>query len=158
MSAASPYNKQNDVAARAVAAVALGAIALIHVVDLPDTWTGSTLVGSEYVMLIIGAVVLAATMLIRGGVLGWTAAAALATSAMSAYTFSRTTGIPEDNGDIGNWRCPLGIAAMTVEAMLLVLAVGVLASFLAAQRIPARSDRMEAEAAADDTVRIEAVS
>lgn len=127
-----------DVAARAVAAVALAALALIHVVDLPDTWSSSVLVGSEYVGLIVASVLLAGALLTRSGGQVWAGAALVPASAMAAYVLSRTTGIPGDHGDIGNWRCSLGIAALTVETLLMLLAGGVLAASLAAHRIPVR--------------------
>jgi hypothetical protein len=112
----------SDTVARAVGAVALGALALIHVEDLPDTITSSQLIGVEYLGLIAASVVVAGVLLNRSGARVWLAAAALAGSAMLAYTLSRTTGIPGDHGDVGNWRCALGLAALTVEAMIIMIA------------------------------------
>jgi hypothetical protein len=111
-----------DLVARAVGAVALGALALIHVEDLPDTISSSLLIGVEYLGLIAGSIVVGGLLLVRAGARVWLAAAGLAGSAMLAYTLSRTTGIPGDSGDIGNWRCSLGLAALTVEAMILLIA------------------------------------
>src|SRR5450432_2071749 len=111
-----------DMVARAVGAVALGALALIHVEDLPDTISSSLLIGVEYLALIAASIVVGGLLLIRSGPRVWLAAAGLAGSAMLAYTLSRTTGIPGDSGDIGNWRCSLGLAALTVEAMILLVA------------------------------------
>jgi hypothetical protein len=128
-----------DPAARAVAAVGLAAIALIHVVDLPDTITGSTLVGWEYIALIAACVLVAAGLLSRPDPRQWVATGAIAASALVAYTLSRTTGIPGDSVDIGNWECPLGIAALTVEAFTVTLAGGVLSNVVAWQRLPARA-------------------
>lgn len=148
----------SDLAARAVAAVALAALALIHVVDLPDTWTASTLVGSEYVVLVVASVLVAAAMLRRGEAQVWSAAAAIAGSALLAYTLSRTTGIPGDSEDIGNWRCPLGLAALTVESMLLMLAGGALVTSLAAHRVASRPYPRELTLPAVDDAQIEAAS
>lgn len=111
-----------DLVARAVGAVALGALALIHVEDLPDTINSSLLIGVEYLVLIAASTVVAGLLLVRSGTRVWFAAAGLAGSAMLAYTLSRTTGIPGDSGDIGNWRCSLGMAALTVETMILLVA------------------------------------
>jgi hypothetical protein len=111
-----------DVAVRSVTAVALASLALIHVEDLPDTYAATRLVGSEYVALIAVSIALAAALLIRrAGVRLWLVAGAVAGAAMIAYILSRTTGIPGDDGDIGNWRCSLGLAALTVEMMILTL-------------------------------------
>jgi hypothetical protein len=108
--------------ARAVGAVALGGLALIHVLDLPSTITASPLVGSEYLGLIVASIVLAGVLLTRADPKVWLAMAGLAGATMFAYILSRTTGIPGDYGDIGNWQCSLGIAALTVESMLILLA------------------------------------
>ncbi len=70
--------------ARAVAALALAALAVIHVVDLPGTLGPTPLVG--YIL----------TRALPGGFLG-------------------------DHGDVGNWHCPLGIAALSVESVILLL-------------------------------------
>jgi hypothetical protein len=111
-----------DTVARAVGAVALASLALIHVEDLPDTITSSLLIGVEYLGLIAASVFVAGILLTRSGAKVWLAAAALAGSAMLAYTLSRTTGIPGDQSDVGNWRCALGLAALTVEAMIIMIA------------------------------------
>jgi hypothetical protein len=114
--------RESDVPARAVGAVALAALALIHVEDLPDTFIASRLVGAEYLALIAVSIGIAAALLTRhAGPRLWFSAGAVAGSAMFAYVLSRTVGIPGDYGDIGNWRCTLGLAALTVEAMIIML-------------------------------------
>jgi hypothetical protein len=60
-------------------------------------------------------------MAVRGpGV--WALAGLIAGGAMLAYVLSRTTGLPTDSGDIGNWNCSLGIAALSTEAVIVLLA------------------------------------
>lgn len=132
-----------DVAARAVGAVALAALALIHVEDLPDTWTASRLVGAQYIALIAVSMLIAAALLIRrASPRLWLAAGVVAGSAMLAYVLSRTTGIPGDHADIGNWRCALGLAALTVESMILTLAAwATLSSVRPRQRTERRNRR-----------------
>jgi hypothetical protein len=42
---------------------------------------------------------------------------------MGGYVLTRTVGgFLGDHGDVGNWRCPLGLAALSVEALLILLA------------------------------------
>jgi hypothetical protein len=134
---------QGDVAARAVGAVALASLALIHVEDLPDTFTASRLVGAQYIALIAVSVVIAAALLTRHASRRlWLAAGAVAGSAMLAYVLSRTTGIPGDHADIGNWRCSLGLAALTVESMILTLSAwAILSSVGSPQRTAHRNQR-----------------
>jgi hypothetical protein len=83
--------------------------------------------------------VVAAGLLTRPTPRQWGATLAIAVSALVAYTLSRTTGIPGDSADIGNWRCPLGTAALTVEGLTLAVAGGVLGNVVAWQRLPIRA-------------------
>ena len=49
--------------------------------------------------------------------------AAVAVSAMGGYILTRALpgGFLGDHGDVGNWRCPLGIAALSVESVIVLL-------------------------------------
>ena len=51
------------------------------------------------------------------------AAAAVAGSAMGGYILTRALpgGFLGDHHDVGNWHCPLGIAALSVESVILLL-------------------------------------
>ena len=52
------------------------------------------------------------------------AAGGLAAAAMGGYILTRTVpGFLGDHADVGNWRCSLGLAALSVEALLILLAV-----------------------------------
>jgi hypothetical protein len=115
-----------DVISRAVGAVALAALALIHVVDLPGTLGPTPLVGIGYLGIIAGAIVVGGVLIARAHWLAWAAAGVLAVSAMGGYVLTRALpgGFLGDHGDVGNWRCPLGIAALSVETLIIVLAAG----------------------------------
>jgi hypothetical protein len=115
-----------DVVARAVAAVALAALAVIHVVDLPGTLGPTPLVGIGYFGIIALAMLAGAVMIVRSHWLAWTVAAGLAAAAMGGYVLTRSLsgGFLGDHGDVGNWRCPLGIAALSVETLIILLALG----------------------------------
>src|ERR1700683_786069 len=136
------------VAARAAAALALAARAVIHVVDLPGTLGPTPLVGYGYLGIIAAAILTGGALIARPHWLAWAAAAAVAASAMGGYILTRALpgGFLDDHGDVGNWHCPLGIAALSVESViiLLVLLAGlggwqarVHAASLAAARRPA---------------------
>ena len=45
---------------------------------------------------------------------------------MAGYVLTRALpgGFLDDHGDVGNWRCSLGIAALSVEALIILLAAG----------------------------------
>ena len=111
------------VAARTVGALALLALAVIHVVDLPGTLGPDRLVGIGYLGIIAAAVLLGGVLLVWSHRLAWAAAAAVAVSAMGGYVLTRALpgGFLGDHGDVGNWRCPLGIAALSVESVIILL-------------------------------------
>jgi hypothetical protein len=108
---------------RAVAALALAALAVIHVVDLPGTLGPDRLVGIGYLGIIAAALLVGGALIARPQWLAWAAAAAVAISAMGGYLLTRALpgGFLGDHGDVGNWHCPLGITALSVESVILLL-------------------------------------
>src|SRR5260370_30739515 len=114
-----------DVIARAMAALALAALAVIHVVDLPATLGPDRLVGIGYLGIIAAAVLVGGMMIARSHWLVWAAAGAVAISAMGGYVLTRALpgGFLGDHADVGNWRCPLGITALSVETLIILLVV-----------------------------------
>jgi hypothetical protein len=136
--AASPP-QTTDAIARAVGAVALATLAMIHVIDLPGTLSPLPLVGAGYLGIIAAAVVLGGVMIARSHWLVWAAAAGLAAGAMGGYVLTRTiNGFLGDHSDVGNWRCPLGLAALSVETLIILLAAWQARSRATAVAPPAR--------------------
>ncbi|HEX4657248.1 MAG TPA: hypothetical protein VH307_07680 [Streptosporangiaceae bacterium] len=118
-----PPAQAADLIARAVGTVALAALALIHVIDLPATLGPIPLVGAGYFGIIAASILTGGVMITRSHWLVWAVAGWLAASAMGGYVLTRTVGgFLGDHGDVGNWRCPLGIAALGVETLLILLA------------------------------------
>ena len=111
------------VAARAVGALALAGLAVIHVVDLPGTLGPDRLVGIGYFGIIAAALGVGLAMIARSHWLVWAAAGGVAVMAMSGYVLTRALpgGFLGDHGDVGNWRCPLGITALSVETLIFLL-------------------------------------
>jgi hypothetical protein len=116
--------RDTDLITRAVSVPALVALAAIHVVDLPGTLGPDRLVGIGYLGIIAGAVLAGGAMIARSHWLAWAAAGGLAAAAMGGYVLTRAVsgGFLGDHGDVGNWRCPLGLAALSVETVLILLA------------------------------------
>ena len=112
-----------DMITRAATVPALAALAVIHVVDLPPTLGPTPLVGIGYLGIIAAAVLVGGMMIARSHWLAWAAAGAVAVSAMGGYVLTRALpgGFLGDHGDVGNWRCPLGIAALSVETLIILL-------------------------------------
>ena len=118
--------QNTDMIMRAAAVQALAALAVIHVLDLPGTLGPEPLVGIGYFAIIAAAVMAGAAMIARSHWLAWAAAGGLGAAAMAGYVLTRALpgGFLDDHGDVGNWRCPLGIAALSVEALIILLAAG----------------------------------
>ena len=115
-----------DVITRATAVPALAALAVIHVVDLPGTLGPDRIVGIGYLGIIAVAITAGAAMIARSHWLVWAASGGLAAAAMTGYVLTRSLsgGFLGDHGDVGNWRCPLGIAALSVETVIILLVAG----------------------------------
>jgi hypothetical protein len=113
---------------RTIGAIGLAGVALIHTIDAPSHFVGGpdTWLGVMYVGLIISCLALSGALIFTGDRRAWLAAAALVASAIIGFTLSRTTGLPGDSGDIGNWGEALGIASLFVEGAFLMLAAAVL--------------------------------
>lgn len=123
---AAPPALATDLIARAVAAMALAGLAVIHVVDLPGTLGPTPLVGIGYLGIIAAAVVICGGMIARSHWLVWAAAGGVAVSAMGGYLLTRSLsgGFLGDHHDVGNWHCSLGIAALSLETLIILLATG----------------------------------
>lgn len=109
------------VATRAVGAVGLTGIALIHLIDGIGKYSETRYLFWLYVALMVGSLVLAGALLHRGGRLVWAATGGLAASAILGYVINRTVGLPSATDDIGNWTEPLGLAALFVEGAVVAL-------------------------------------
>ena len=111
-----------QIVARAVAVVGLAGLGVIHLLDGIGKFTETPYMGWMYVGLIIASLATAGALIWGNIREAWIAAILLPLSAMVGYTLTRTTGLPQATGDIGNWAEPLGLAALFVEGCLVVVA------------------------------------
>jgi hypothetical protein len=107
--------------ARLLAAAAVLAIGLIHILDAAGTYHGTRWIFRAYMAVIVASVPVALLMLHSASPLAWGAAAVVAAGPFVGYLWSRAVGLPGDAPDIGNWLCTLGMAALFVESSLLAL-------------------------------------
>src|SRR3954470_2856517 len=128
MSTSPDTNLGRELVARAAAVVGLAGIALIHLLDAIGKFQETPYMGWMYVGLMLACLALAATLIRANLREAWLAAIALPTSAIAGYTLTRTVGLPQAHGDIGNWSEPLGLAALFVEAAVIAVAAYALAA------------------------------
>jgi hypothetical protein len=117
--------------ARATGVIGLGGIALIHLLDSIGKFQETPYMGWLYVGLITAAVIVAGSLIHRESRVAWAAAAVLAVGAITGYCLTRTVGLPQAHGDIGNWTEPLGLASLFVEGCLTALSLYRLAALQA---------------------------
>jgi hypothetical protein len=91
---------------------------LIHLLDAPGKFSETPYMGWMYIGLMIGCLAVAADLVVRGSRLAWAGAVVLPLSALVGFTLTRTVGLPQAHGDIGNWGEPLGMASLFVEGTL----------------------------------------
>jgi hypothetical protein len=130
-----------EIVARTVAAVGLAGIALIHLLDSISKFHETPYMGWMYVGLMISCLAVAATLLRANVREAWLAAIALPASAVAGFTLTRTTGLPQAHGDVGNWSEPLGLAALFVEVAVIAVAGYALAALQPA-RMPVGRARL----------------
>ena len=129
-----------DAVARSAAVVGLAAMAVIHLIDAATgKFKETPYIGWMYMGLIVSALALAALLIRSSDRRAWIAAGALSALAFIGYVLSRTTGLPQATGDIGNWTEPLGLASLFVEGSLVALCGGMLLS-RRAERAPERAE------------------
>jgi hypothetical protein len=132
-----PLRPSTRVVPRAMAAAGLVAVAVLHLAAAGEEWTDARTVFWLFIAL-AGACLALALRLAQGlDRWAWAAVSAFAAVPLAGYLLSRTTGLPGDPGDIGEWANPFGLAALAVEAALLPLAVARLGIGSDARRDPA---------------------
>jgi hypothetical protein len=139
----------DDAISRTVAIAGLGAIALIHVLQLPAAFSETFYLGLLFVGAIVAAVALAATLTRVSGERAWTATAALPALILLGYVLSRTTGLPDATNDVGEWDEPLGLASLVAEGLVVCVSAVVLGAnrHLTGSHADGRRGRVPATAA-----------
>jgi hypothetical protein len=116
----------DDAIARTVAIGALVAIALIHVLQLPDAFAAIGYLGALFIAAVSGCLVLAAALTRTSDDRVWAAAGGLAALILLCYVISRSIGLPGFTDDTGEWAEAPGLASMVVEGLLVFVSAAVL--------------------------------
>jgi hypothetical protein len=127
-----------EIVTRAVAAVGLAGIALIHLLDSLGKFQETPYMGWMYVGLIVACLAAAGALLRANLREAWLAAVALPAAAIAGFTLTRTVGLPQAHEDVGNWSEPLGLAALFVEAAVIAVAGYALAALRPARLLVRR--------------------
>jgi hypothetical protein len=121
-------NAVNDAVARAVAIVGLVAIALIHMLELPDAFAAIGYIGALFIAAIVSVLALAAALTRTSDDRVWAAAGGLSALILLLYVISRWVGLPGFTDDKGDWSETLGLSSMVVETLIVFVSTAVLAS------------------------------
>jgi hypothetical protein len=135
-SATDPAALGSQIVARGAAVVGLTGVALIHLLDAPSKFSETPYMGWMYIGLMLGCLAAAGALVYANAREAWIAALALAASALIGFTLTRTVGLPQAHGDIGNWTEPLGLASLFVEGVLIAISAFALAAL---RPVPARA-------------------
>lgn len=101
----------------------LAAVALMHYRDIPGKLAETPYLGWMYILLVAGCAAAGAWLLSSNWRRGYALGALISLGAVVGYTLTRTTGLPNATGDIGNWSESAGIISLLAEAAFVGLAV-----------------------------------
>lgn len=108
---------------RGLAVAGLVAIALVHLIQLPDTFRQSPGLGLLFTGLVVAASALGAAMVHSDRDALWFASALTAGATIAGYVMTRSIALPVDRADVGNWLEPVGLVALFLEGGLILLSV-----------------------------------
>lgn len=98
-------------------------IGLIHVIDAKDSFSDAVYKGWLFYTNGVAAVI-AAYGIYHKRNWGWDLGLMIAVGSMLGYIASRTVGLPFIPAEPDAWFEPLGVAAMTAEALFVVIFIG----------------------------------
>jgi len=101
----------------------LAAIAWLHYKDIPGKLGETPYLGWLYILLVAGCAAAGAWLLSDRHREGYILGALISLGAIVGYALTRSTGLPQATGDIGNWAEPVSAISLLLEAAFVVLAV-----------------------------------
>jgi hypothetical protein len=122
-----PEALADDPAVRAVTVIGLIAVGVIHSLEIPGQVSGAVWLTIGFCLLAVVAPAAGLWLLLRPSLLAWEFAGAVCALAAAGYVLTRSVPVPGDAADAGNWLEPLGVASLTIEAVVVILALTILA-------------------------------
>lgn len=98
----------------------LAVVIAIHTSELSGKVEETAYLGFGYVLLIAASLV-SIVMLAQRDVRGWYLAGLTCTSTIVGFVLTRTTGLPNAMGDIGNWGETIAVWALIAEGLVVLL-------------------------------------
>ena len=128
-----------EIVARSAVVVGLSGIALILLLDASSKFHETPYMGWMYIGLMAACLATAGTLVWGHVREAWAAAIVLPASAIVGFVLTRTVGLPQAGGDIGNWGESLGLAALFTEAIMIAIAGYALAALRPTRLVAARA-------------------
>jgi hypothetical protein len=111
----------SDEVVRAVAILGLVAVAVVHLVQVSETFNESPSLAVAFILLSLACLGLAVPLLQGATWAVWVAVVVLNLGIIVGYVFTRVLSTGFDDGDVGNWSETLGVASIIIEALLVLL-------------------------------------
>ncbi|HUK71800.1 MAG TPA: hypothetical protein VLW50_24040 [Streptosporangiaceae bacterium] len=127
-----------DPAVRAVAAIGLITVGIIHALEIQGQLSGAVWLTAGFCLLAVVAPIAGLWLLARPTTSAWQFGGLLCLLAAAGYILTRSVPVPGDPGDVGNWLEPLGVAALITESVVVILAALALFSQTRSAFEPAR--------------------
>jgi hypothetical protein len=118
----------DDALARAVTIIGLSAIALIHLLQVPEAFGEIGYLGALFIAVAVAGVLLAAALTRSSDSSLWLCAGGLGALILLGYLLSRSVGLPGWTGDVGEWDSVLGLGSMVVESLVICVSAATLAT------------------------------
>jgi hypothetical protein len=118
----------DDPAVRAVAAIGLICVGIMHALEIRGQLHGAAWLTAGFATLTITAPAGGLWLLARPAPLAWTCGGLICLAAAAGYILTRSVPVPGDASDVGNWLEPLGLASLISESIIAILAAMTLAS------------------------------
>jgi Na+/proline symporter len=118
----------DELVARTVTALGLVVIALIHILELPDTLHDQAYVGWLFIAAIVSSLLLAAILTRTNDSRVWVVTGGFAALVLIAFLFSRSTGLPGFTDYKGVWDESSGLESIVVEGLVVLVTGAVLAT------------------------------
>jgi len=115
-----------DPAVRAVAAIGLMTVGIIHALEIQGQLSGAVWLTVGFCLLAPAGTAAGLWLLARPSALAWGFSGLVCLSAAAGYILTRSVPVPGDTGDDGNWLEPLGVVALMTEIIVVILAALVL--------------------------------